>query len=88
MPSKTEVDLMVEGCFAGLHVHDSGVGAQSIPDGLTYTKVTGWTGDGDEKNCIANIAESKITITKAGVYHISGAISFSSTGIGIDWFVP
>ena len=83
--SKTEVDLQLGGCFAGMHIHDSLAGAQSIPNGLTYTKVVGFLDNGASRNCTSDAANDKLTITVAGVYKVEGAISFTGSGTNVTW---
>jgi hypothetical protein len=84
--TKTEVDLQLGGCFAGIHIHDSAAGAQSIANGVTYTKVTGFDDNDASRNCTSDSANDKITITVAGVYKVEAAISFTGTGNSVSWF--
>lgn len=63
--------------FAEIYVAD-GSTAQSIATGTTYTKLTGFTTNGQSNNCTADATNDKITITKVGVYKIDCSISASS----------
>jgi hypothetical protein len=69
--------LMQQGVFAEIHVHDNTT-AQSIPTGATYTKCTLFADNGESANCTPDVTNDKITITKAGKYRISGAMSFTA----------
>jgi len=66
-----------DGVFAEIHTHDAST-AQTIATGATYTKSTAFTDNGQSSNCTADVANDKITITKAGRYRIEGTFSFTS----------
>lgn len=64
--------------YASIYV-DNGNTAQSIPTGATYTKVTAYTTNGQSaKNCTADAANDKITITQAGVYSVTYTASYTA----------
>lgn len=67
----------VTSAYAEIHNHDS-VTAQSITNGATYIKYTGFTDNGVSNNCTADAANDKITITKLGKYSIDSTFNFSS----------
>jgi hypothetical protein len=60
--------------YAEIYVSD-GVTAQSIPNGAIYTKLTAFTTNGSSSNCTADVANDKITITKAGKYLVNCVVS-------------
>ena len=72
--------------YAEIHTHD-GSTAQSIPTGLTYTKITSLTDNGASSNCTADAANNKITITEAGDYKIDSSMSFFSSVNNTVFFV-
>ena len=74
-----------EGIFAEIHVHD-GSTAQSIATGAGYVKLTGFAHDGDSANCTPDVANDKITITKAGKYFVVGSFSFTSGSVNTTFF--
>jgi len=74
-----------EGTFAEIHVHDNST-SQSIATGATYTKSTAFDSNGFSSNCTPDQANDKITITKAGIYRVEGAFSFSSGTANVEVF--
>lgn len=87
-PSGEKVDiqgrLTEQGTYAEIHTHDAST-AQSIPTGSTYTKLTGYTDNGLSSNCTADVANDKITITKAGIYRVDGSFNFVSGTANVTW---
>ncbi len=73
------------GTFAAIHCHDAST-AQNVATGATYAKITAFTDNGFSANCTADAANDKITITKAGYYKVSGAVSFSDDTNNVTWF--
>lgn len=69
--------LKKAGTAAEIYVAD-GSTAQSIPTGVTYTKSTAFTNNGESSNCTSDATNDKITITKTGKYRVSGAFSGQS----------
>ena len=65
------------GIFAEIYVYNNST-AQSIPTGTTYTKIDQFTANGLSSNAIADYANNKIVLTKAGKYKVSGTVSMSS----------
>ena len=63
--------------YGGIHVHDNGT-SQSIATGSTYIKVTAFTDNEPSSNVTSDASNDKITITKTGIYRVSGAFSFDS----------
>lgn len=58
------------------------VAAQSIPTGSTYTKITSLASTTSATNtryCTADTANSKIVVTRAGIYEVTGSINFSGS---------
>jgi len=68
------------GTYGEIYVGD-GSTAQTIPTGVTYTKLTGFTTNGLSSNVTNDVANDQITLTKAGVYECSSSISGSSDGV-------
>lgn len=66
-----------DGAFADIYVADAST-AQSIPTGTTYTKMTGFTTNGESENATADAANDKITLTKTGYYFVSVSLSADS----------
>lgn len=66
--------IQTQNAFAEIYYADAST-AQSIPNGTTYTKITAFTTDGEEKNCKADAANDKITITETGYYQVTGFFS-------------
>jgi len=66
--------IIEDGTYADIYVSDGSV-AQSIPTGATYTKLTAFTNNGPSVNCTADVANDKITITKAGFYIVNCSIN-------------
>lgn len=64
-------------CYAEIYGDALG-SVQTIPDGSTYTKITGFGDNGVSANATADYANSKITVTTAGVYRIAFTLSLSS----------
>jgi len=77
-------NLLGTGTYAEISLAD-GSTAQSIPTGVTYTKLTGFTTDGLNNNCTSDVSNDKITITTAGVYKIIGSFNFQSGTAGVTW---
>lgn len=74
---QTQLDNKQDVGYASIYVTD-GTATQSIPTGTTYTKVTAYTNNGVSANCIADVANDKITITVAGVYKVNYTASYTS----------
>ena len=77
----------LDGAFANIHVHDSTASAQTIPTGAGYTLCDGFADNGESKNCIADAANNKITITKVGYYLVSHNSSFIGSKTGVKYYV-
>jgi hypothetical protein len=71
------ITLSLVPIYAEICVAD-GSTAQSIPTGTTYTKSTAFTINGPSSNCTADAANDKITVTKTGVYRVTGSFSGSA----------
>ena len=56
---------------------DGGTVAQTIAQGATYTKSTGFTTDGNDSGGISDVANNQLILTR-GAWHITAAISFST----------
>lgn len=54
---------------------DGGTVAQTIAQGATYTKSTGFTTDGNDSGGISDVANDQLILTR-GAWHITAAISF------------
>jgi hypothetical protein len=72
------------GIFAEIYVADASA-QQLIPTGVTYTKSTAFTTDGQSSNCTADAANDKITITQTGRYRVSGSCSAVSGTANVIW---
>ena len=72
------------GIYGSIYVAD-GSTAQSIPTGATYTKLTGYTINGLSSNMTADVANDKLTITEAGVYMMTVAMSSSAGTSGVEF---
>lgn len=70
--------------YGGIHVHD-GSTAQSIPNGTSYTKLTGFTDDSLSNDCTPDYANDQITITRAGNYRICFSLSFTCGTNNVLW---
>lgn len=83
----TEINgyLSQEGIFGGIHLHDNSTG-QNIGTGVTYTKITSFTDNEYSANVTSDAANDKITITKAGIYRVSGSFSFESDTPNVVFF--
>lgn len=68
--------ILYNGCFAEIYVADA-TANQTIPSGSTYTKLTGFTTNGESSNCTADAANDKITFTRTGRYLVNCSISYS-----------
>lgn len=73
----TDGIFIEQGIYADICVHDNTT-SQSIPTGTTYTKITQFTQNNLSSNCTADYSNNKITITKTGIYKVSGSFSFAS----------
>ena len=71
-----------QGTYASIYLAD-GSTAQSIPTGVAYTKLVGFTADGLNSNCTSDVANDKITITKLGVYRVEGSFNAASATAGV-----
>jgi hypothetical protein len=78
--------LRQEGIFGGIHMHDASAGAQSINNGATYVKVTGFTDNSLAMNTTPDVANDKITLTVPGTYKVEWNCSFASGTNGINFF--
>jgi hypothetical protein len=76
--------LNQEGIFSEIYVADAST-AQSIPNGVTYTKSTAFTTNGQSANCTADATNDKITITQTGRYKVSGAFSATAGTVNLTW---
>lgn len=81
----TQVQDDFDGLYACIYVDDNLV-AQTIATGASYTKVTAFATNGVSSNATPDAANDKITITKAGTYHITVSCSFTGATNGINWF--
>jgi hypothetical protein len=72
------------GTYAEIYVADSSA-TQSIATGSTYVKCTLFTTNGLSNNCTADVSNDKITITKAGIYSVSGSFHFISGTANVVW---
>jgi len=70
--------------FAEIYISDNDV-AQTIGTGATYTKLTGTATNGAANNCTADGANTKITITKAGIYKISAHFDGKSDTANVEF---
>lgn len=70
----TKIDEV--GVYAEIYYADAST-PQSIPNGVTYTKWTAFTTNGDSNRCTPDAANDKITITEAGTYFVQGNFSTS-----------
>jgi len=70
--------------FAEIYISDNDV-AQTIGTGATYTKLTGTATNGVSNNCTADGANTKITITKAGIYKISAHFDGKSDTANVEF---
>ena len=82
--TQTEFEQSVEGVYAEIYLHN-GVTAQSVANGLTYTKVNGFTSDGKSKNCTSDSANDQLVVTIAGDYKIECSLSFTGSGVNEIW---
>jgi hypothetical protein len=73
---EANISLSNEG-YAEIYVA-GGSTAQSISNGSTYVKLTGFTTDGLSKRCTADASNDRIVFTRTGVYSVTGSISASS----------
>lgn len=76
--------IQQQGIYAEIYVNDAST-AQSIANGITYTKSTAFTSNGDSQNCTPDATNDKITITKTGRYIVSGYCSFTSGTNLVVW---
>jgi hypothetical protein len=67
----------VEGIFGEIYVADASA-QQSIPTGVTYTKSTAFTTNGESSNVTVDAANDKITLIEIGRYRVEGAFSGQS----------
>lgn len=72
------------GTYAGIYVTD-GSTAQSIANGTSYVKLTGFTTNGLSSNCTSDATNDKITVTKTGVYYINWSMSASAGTANLIW---
>lgn len=77
--------IMQQGIYAGIYVADAST-AQSIANGVIYTKSTAFTTNGLDENCTSDAANDKITITKTGKYMVMGTCSFTSGTNSVVWY--
>ena len=64
--------------YAGIHTHDNST-AQSIPNGLTYTKVINFLDNDPSRDCTPDATNNKITSGVAGIFKIDGSFSFTAS---------
>jgi len=77
--------FLQQGIYGGVHFHDASA-PQTIPVGLTYTKITPYTDNSFSSNVTPNAANDKTTITVKGRYRVEGSLSFASGVDKIDWW--
>jgi hypothetical protein len=83
--TKAEVDEQVGGVYGELYAHE-GVATQSITNGAGYTKCTGFLSNGQSSGTTPDHTTDVITITKAGIYKVECSLSFTGSGVNINWF--
>ena len=69
--------LTYPGIFGGIYVHDAAA-VQAIPNGVTYTKLTCYVGNGPSSDVTPDAANDKITLTVAGYYLVNCSLNFSA----------
>jgi hypothetical protein len=78
--------LVYDSTGIGAEIYVSGGStAQSFPAGATYTKCTAFTTNLRSKNCTADAANDKITITIPGEYQVSMSNNGSSGSANVSW---
>jgi len=77
--------VLQDGIFGEIHVADNST-SQSIPTGVTYTKLTAFDENGGSANVTPDQANDKITITIPGWYRVSGKLSFISGTANVVWY--
>lgn len=77
--------LLQQGIFGGIHVHDNATG-QNIGTGAAYTKITAFTDNEPSINVTSDVVNNKITLTKIGIYRVSGSFSFESDTANVVFF--
>jgi len=70
--------------YGGIYCHDASVN-QSIPTGVRYTVVTGFTDNNISRNCTPDVANNKIIVTKPGIYQVSASVNWQSGTNGVTW---
>ena len=74
--------------YAGIYIYD-GAYAQTIATGSTPAKLVAFAqaggANGLSANCTTDKANSKITITRAGVYYLNYSVSFLSSVASVNW---
>lgn len=80
-----EVEDQVGGVYAEIYTHE-GATPQEIANGAGYTKCTAISSDGVSNGATADGANSKITITKTGVYKMECSLSFTGDTGNVNWF--
>jgi hypothetical protein len=81
---KAKIKNIVGIAFAEIYENDAST-PQSIPDGITYTKLTHFVTNGLSQNCTPDAANDKITITKPGIYKVSCSLNFSAGAAASTW---
>ena len=81
-----QINLLADGIYGGIHQHDNAT-SQSIPTGVTYTKLTEWADNDSFNNTVPDQSASEITLTYAGDYKIESQLSFASGTNNTTMFV-
>lgn len=72
-----EVEEELTPRYAGMHVNDNST-SQSIPTGSTYVKLNSFSENDSYYGMTPDYTSDKITISKAGIYKVSGSFSMLS----------
>jgi len=80
-----QIQVALDGAHASIYL-DSGVTAQSIANGASYVKSTGFATNGNSSNMTADVANDKITATVAGTYQVNISCSFIGDTNNTNWF--
>ena len=76
--------ILQQGIFGEIYCADASA-AQSIATGTTYTKLTGFTANGQSANCTNDVANDKITITKTGRYLVGFSVNGTAGTANLTW---
>ena len=80
-----EVQVALDGAFASIYL-DGGSTAQSIANGASYVKSTGFATNGNSSNMTTDVANDKVTATVAGTYQVNVSCSFTGDTNNTNWF--